>query len=42
MRLPVVERRRQIGEMPGEGGRAFVRVGEMVQGLDHGFLPHGY
>lgn len=27
MRLPIVERRRQIGEMPGEGGRAFVRVG---------------
>ena len=42
MRLPGIERRRQIGEMPGEGGRAFVRVGEMVQGLDHGFVPHGY
>ena len=42
MRLTVVERRRQIGEMAGEGGRTFVRVREMVQGLDHGFLPHGY
>ena len=42
MRLPGVERRRQIGEMAGEGGRAFVWVREMVQGLDHGFVPHGY
>jgi hypothetical protein len=41
MRLPGIERRRQISEMAGESGRAFVRVGEVVQGLDHGSWPHG-
>ena len=36
MRLTVVERRRQVGEMAGEGGGILVRMREVVQGLDHG------
>eukprot|EP00659_Diplonema_papillatum_P004142 gene4141-biopygen4076 len=34
--LPGIERRRQVGEMRGEGRRIFMGVGKMVQGLDHG------
>ena len=36
MRLTVVERGRQIGEMTGEDGRIFMGMREVVQGLDHG------
>ena len=41
MRLAIIERGRQIGEMAGEGGGALGGVREMVEGLDHGFWPHG-
>ncbi|MNI55405.1 hypothetical protein D3C73_1103550 [compost metagenome] len=37
VRLALVERRRQIGEMAGEGGRILNGMREVVQGLDHGF-----
>jgi hypothetical protein len=36
MRLTVVEWRRQIGEMAGEGGRVLMGMREVVQGLDNG------
>ncbi|MNK97757.1 hypothetical protein D3C87_1181040 [compost metagenome] len=37
VRLALVERRRQIGEVAGEGGRILLGMREVVQGLDHGF-----
>src|SRR5690606_16322058 len=37
VRLAVVERRREVGEVAGEGGRIFIGMREMVEGLDHGF-----
>ncbi|MNT54006.1 hypothetical protein D3C72_1911360 [compost metagenome] len=37
MRLALIERRRQIGEMASEDGRVLVRMREVGQGLDHGF-----
>jgi predicted RNA-binding protein YlqC (UPF0109 family) len=37
VRLALVERRRQIGEVAGEGGRILNGMREVVQGLDHGF-----
>ena len=36
MGLAVVEWRRQVGEMAGEGGRSLMGMREVVQGLDHG------
>jgi hypothetical protein len=36
MRLAIVEWRRQVGEMTGEGGRILIGMREVVQGLDHG------
>lgn len=36
MCLAVVEWRRQVGEMTGEGGGILMGMREVVQGLDHG------
>ncbi|MCY1184162.1 hypothetical protein D9M73_248310 [compost metagenome] len=36
VRLALVERRRQIGEMAGESGRILNGMRKVVQGLDHG------
>ena len=35
--LALVERRRQVAEMAGEGGGVFNGMGEVGQGLDHGY-----
>jgi hypothetical protein len=34
--LAVVEWRRQVGEVAGEGGRVLMGMREVAQGLDHG------
>ena len=36
MRLTVIQRRREVSEIAGEGGGILVRMREVVQGLDHG------
>jgi len=41
MGLAIIEWRRQVGEMAGEGGRILNGMREVGQGLDHGIWPHG-